>query len=87
MTLLLDTSTVCGGTTLTGFKWYDFNGYASAYDLTVTYTKVSTVPSGFWWYCPQENLGMSSLIPYEYSKGATTSGGVVLRKTLTINQI
>ncbi|WP_324723865.1 hypothetical protein [Lelliottia sp. JS-SCA-14] len=75
------------GSILTGFKWYDFNGYQSSYDRTVTYSKASTLPGGYWWYAPDENLGISANIPYEYTKGATSSGGVLLRKALTVTQV
>ncbi|WP_343482950.1 hypothetical protein [Enterobacter cloacae] len=83
----MSTDCTVGGSVLTGFKWYDFNGYQSAYDRSVTYSKASVLPSGYWWYAPDENLGIAANIPYEYTKGATTSGGTLLRKALTVTQV
>jgi len=83
----MSTDCTVGGSVLTGFKWYDFNGYQSSYDRTVTYSKASVLPGGYWWYAPDENLGIAANIPYEYTKGATSSGGTLLRKALTITQV
>ena len=83
----MSTDCTVGGSVLTGFKWYDFNGYQSAYDRSVTYSKASVLPGGYWWYAPDENLGIAANIPYEYTKGATTSGGTLLRKALTVTQV
>lgn len=85
--ITMSTDCSVGGNILTGFKWYDFNGYQSSYDRTVTYSKTSVLPGGYWWYVPDENLGLSANIAYEYSKGATGSGGVLLKKALTVTQV
>lgn len=85
--VVMSTDCMIAGNAITGFKWYDFNGYQSSYDRTVSYDKASVLPIGIWWYCPDENLGISANISFEYSKGATTSGGVVLKKALSVTQI
>lgn len=85
--ITMNTGCTFKGNQLTGMKWYDFNGYAASYDTTVTYSKASLLPKGYWWYEPKEDLGAAANIPYEYSVGATSSGGVILRKAVTVTQI
>jgi hypothetical protein len=53
---------------LSGFKWYDFNGYQSSYDRSVTYSKASVLPGGYWRYVPDEDLGISADLAFEYAK-------------------
>ena len=87
MGVTMSTDCSVAGVVLTGFKWYDFNGYAASYASTPTYALASSLPGGYWWYAPAENLGQAASIPYEYSKGGTTGGNVLLRKALTIVQL
>ncbi|MEG0624517.1 MAG: hypothetical protein RR498_16505 [Hafnia sp.] len=85
--ITMSTDCVVNGSVLTGFKWYDFNGYQFSYDRTVTYAKPSVLPVGYWWYAPDENVGISANMPFEYAKGGSTGGGVILKKALTITQV
>lgn len=85
--MTMSTDCVVNGNVLTGFKWYDFNGYQSSYDRTVTYAKASALPGGYWWYVPDENLGISANVAFEYAKGGATGGGVLLKKALTVTQV
>ncbi|MDU5747890.1 MAG: hypothetical protein E6Z79_01155 [Haemophilus parainfluenzae] len=80
---LLSVDNTFEGSSHTGFKHYDFNGYA--YDTSVTLAKVIYHRCNMWFYQPSENLGTAQSYMYRvdgnYVSGA--SAGAVMRRTIT----